>query len=78
MVCGDSEGCLLIFNWGLWGDITDRYPGHPQSIDSLIQTSDSVVCTGCMDGAIRSALNESVHSFVSLYVIADSDQHNLL
>ena len=53
MVCGDGEGCLLVFNWGLWGDITDRFPGHPQSIDSLLTTSDSVVCSGCMDGTIR-------------------------
>lgn len=53
VVCGDGEGCLLLFNWGLWGDITDRFPGHPQSIDSLLATSDSVVCSGCMDGAIR-------------------------
>lgn len=53
VVCGDGEGCLLLFNWGLWGDITDRFPGHPQSIDSLLATSDSVVCTGCMDGTIR-------------------------
>ena len=52
-MCGDGEGCLVLFNWGLWGDITDRFPGHPQSVDSLLTTSDSVVCSGCMDGTIR-------------------------
>ena len=56
VVCGDGEGCLLLFSWGLWGDMTDRYPSHPQSIDSLLTTSDSVVCTGCMDGGIRCTL----------------------
>lgn len=53
MVCGDGEGTLMIYNWGLWGDITDRYPCHPQSVDCMVPLNDSVVCTGCMDGMIR-------------------------
>lgn len=53
VVCGDGEGNLMIYNWGLWGDITDRYPGHPQAIECLVKISDSVICTGCADGLLR-------------------------
>ncbi len=53
VVCGDGEGVLMIYTWGLWGDITDRYPSQPHSIDCMVRVSDSVVCAGSMDGAIR-------------------------
>lgn len=53
VVCGDGEGALMIYNWGLWEDITDRYPIHPQSVDCLLPLNSSVVCTGCMDGWVR-------------------------
>lgn len=54
VLCGNGEGALMIYNWGLWEDITDRYPtSPPHSIDSMTRVSDSVVCVGSMDGAIR-------------------------
>ena len=53
VVCGDSEGTLLLYHWGLWGDCTDRYPAHSDSIDSLLALGDSVLCTGSSDGTIR-------------------------
>lgn len=53
VVCGDGEGALMIYNWGLWSDITDRYPIHSQSVDCLLPITDSVICTGCMDGWVR-------------------------
>ena len=55
MVCGDGEGVLGIFNWGLWGDTTDRFPCHPRymSVDSCVKLNDTVLFTGCMDGKIR-------------------------
>ena len=71
VVCGDGEGCLLLFNWGLWGDITDRFPGHPQSIDSLLATSDSVVCSGCMDGAIRWIHDMYIYSVCLSYTLCN-------
>ena len=43
----------MVYNWGLWEDITDRFPVHSQSVDCLLPISDSVVCTGCMDGWVR-------------------------
>ena len=59
MVCGSEEGVLDIFNWGEWGNISDRFPGHPMSVDSIVALSDSVVCTGASDGVIRYCLNAS-------------------
>ena len=43
----------MIYNWGLWSDITDRYPIYSQSMDCLLPITDSVICTGCMDGWVR-------------------------
>ncbi|XP_062514519.1 WD repeat-containing protein 55-like [Corticium candelabrum] len=53
VVCGGGDGVLSIWSWGEWGDISDRLPGHPSSIDACISITDSMVCTGCLDGAIR-------------------------
>lgn len=53
LVCGTGEGALNIFTWGEWGDISDRFPGHPQSVDACVAVSDNIVCTGSMDGIIR-------------------------
>ena len=54
MVCGSGEGVLNIFNWGEWGNLSDRFPGHPMSIDCLLPISQDKVVTGSMDGVIRS------------------------
>ena len=43
----------MLYHWGLWGDITDRFPGHPGSVDALLALSDDVLCTGCTDGRLR-------------------------
>ena len=53
VLCGTGDGILNLFSWGEWGDISDRFPGHPLSIDSCVAVSDNVVCTGSMDGIIR-------------------------
>ena len=57
VVCGTEEGVLDIFNWGEWGNISDRFPGHPMSVDAIVPLSESVVCTGASDGIIRYGLN---------------------
>lgn len=53
VVCGTGDGILNLFSWSEWGDISDRFPGHPLSIDACVAVSDNVVCTGSMDGIIR-------------------------
>ena len=53
VVCGDGDGTMQIFNWGEWGNISDRYPGHPASIDCMLPLNDDILCSGCMDGKLR-------------------------
>lgn len=53
VVVGAGDGSLNIFNWGEYGNISDRFPGHPGSVDCMAVLSDDVVCTGCEDGKVR-------------------------
>jgi WD40 repeat protein len=53
VVCGTQEGVLSIFSWGTWGDCSDRYPGHPRSIDALLKVDEDTLLTGSSDGQIR-------------------------
>jgi WD40 repeat protein len=53
VVCGTQDGTLCLFSHGRWGDISDRYPGHPQSIDALLKVDEDTVLTGCSDGLVR-------------------------
>eukprot|EP00299_Pterocystis_sp_00344_P013893 c6851_g1_i1.p1 GENE.c6851_g1_i1~~c6851_g1_i1.p1 ORF type:complete len:364 (-),score=74.01 c6851_g1_i1:22-1113(-) len=53
VVCGSQGGVLNIFSYGDWGDVSDRMPGHPQSVDSIVALSDDVICTGSSDGIVR-------------------------
>ena len=53
VVCGTGDGVLNIFNWGEWGNISDRFPGHPMSVDCMVQVTEDIICTGSIDGIIR-------------------------
>ncbi len=53
VVCGTDDGVMLFFSWGQWGDCSDRYPGHPESVDSILKIDESTVLTGSSDGLIR-------------------------
>jgi WD repeat-containing protein 55 len=53
VVVGTQAGILAIWTWGQWGDMTDRFPGHPHSIDALVKIDEDAICTGSSDGLIR-------------------------
>jgi WD40 repeat protein len=53
VVCGTQEGVLSVFSWGTWGDCSDRFPGHPNSIDTLLKVDEDTLLTGSSDGHIR-------------------------
>jgi WD40 repeat protein len=53
VVCGTHEGVLAVFSWGTWGDVSDRFPGHPSSIDALLKVDEDTLLTGSSDGFIR-------------------------
>ncbi|RYG63635.1 hypothetical protein EON64_15530, partial [archaeon] len=53
LFCGTQEGVLLIFNFKAWGDCCDRYPGHPESVDSMLKFDETTLITGSSDGLVR-------------------------
>ena len=53
VVCGGGDGTLSIYSWGRWGDISDRFPGHPTSIDAVCKVNENILVTGDADGKIR-------------------------
>ncbi len=53
VVCGTQNGVLNIWSFGTWGDISDRYPGHPQSIDAILKVDEDTILTGSSDGVVR-------------------------
>ncbi|KAJ3248089.1 WD domain repeat-containing protein 55 [Chytriomyces hyalinus] len=52
-VVGSEDGILSIFSWNNWGDCTDRIPGHPGAIESILKMDESRILTGCSDGKVR-------------------------
>ena len=32
VACGTQEGVILFFSWDKWGDCSDRFPGHPETV----------------------------------------------
>ena len=53
LVCGTQEGILSLFSKDVWCDVSDRYPGHPQSIDAILKIDEDTVLTGSSDGLVR-------------------------
>mmetsp|Transcript_45393 Transcript_45393/g.71016 ORF Transcript_45393/g.71016 Transcript_45393/m.71016 type:complete len:446 (-) Transcript_45393:80-1417(-) len=53
VVCGSQEGDLMIFSWGYWNGWSDKFPGHPQSIDSLLKVDEETILSGSSDGILR-------------------------
>jgi len=53
VVCGTQDGVLGVFTWGQWADVSDRVPGHPNSVESIIKLDEDTVITGSSDGLIR-------------------------
>jgi WD40 repeat protein len=53
VVCGSQDGVIQVFSWGRWGDCSDRFPGHPQTVDCMLKIDERTVITGSSDGLIR-------------------------
>ncbi|ELU18406.1 hypothetical protein CAPTEDRAFT_20314 [Capitella teleta] len=71
IACGSGDGAINFFNWGEWGNMSDRFPGHPVSIDCMVTVTDDIICTGSMDGFIR-AVHVLPNRFVG--VIGEHDE----
>lgn len=72
VVCGTQTGALSIFSWGTWGDISDRFPGHPSSVEALLKVDENTILTGSSDGLIRVV---QIHPDRLLGVLNDGDTH---
>ena len=53
VICGTQDGVILYFSWDKWGDCSDRFPGHPETVDCFMKLDESTVLTGSSDGLIR-------------------------
>eukprot|EP00897_Mesotaenium_endlicherianum_P002095 jgi/Mesen1/1913/ME000143S00957 len=53
VVCGTQGGPLLLYSWGQFDDCSDRFPGHPESVDSILKVDEDTIVTGSSDGLIR-------------------------
>jgi len=53
VVCGTQDGVLGVFNWGIWADVSDRVPGHPNSVETMVKLDEDTIITGSSDGLIR-------------------------
>ena len=53
VVTGTQTGVLNIWSWGKWEDVSDRFPGHPQSVQSIVKFDEDTLLTGSSDGIIR-------------------------
>lgn len=52
-VVGTQKGVLDLFSWGNWGDLSDRFLGHPESVDAIVKFDEDTVITGSSDGMLR-------------------------
>lgn len=71
VVCGTGDGVLSVFSFGTWGDVSDRFPGHPRSVDALVKVDEDTLLTGSSDGLIRVV---SVHPDRFLGVLGDNHE----
>lgn len=53
VVVGSQSGVLALWSWGYWADCSDRFPGHPESVDALVRWDDDTLITGSSDGGLR-------------------------
>ncbi|GFR46760.1 hypothetical protein Agub_g8386 [Astrephomene gubernaculifera] len=53
VVAGSQSGVLQLYSWGHWNDCSDRFPGHPESVQALVAFDESTLLTGSSDGGVR-------------------------
>eukprot|EP00249_Psilotum_nudum_P015177 c25201_g1_i1 orf=383-1450(-) len=53
VICGSQTGILLLYSWGYFNDCSDRFAGHPQSVEAMLKLDEDTIITGSSDGLIR-------------------------
>jgi WD repeat-containing protein 55 len=44
---------VLLFSWKDWKDCSDRFKGHPGSINDLVKVNENELFSACSDGVVR-------------------------
>ena len=52
-LAGSQTGVLNVFDYGKWEEPSDRFPGHPGSVDAIVKIDEDTVLTGSSDGIVR-------------------------
>lgn len=52
-MCGSAEGMITLFDASDVSEPSDKFPGHPQSVDALAVVGDELLLSGSSDGVIR-------------------------
>ncbi|CAN6486734.1 unnamed protein product [Victoria cruziana] len=53
VLCGAQNGDILLYSWGHFEDCSDRFLGHPNSVQTLLKLDEDTLISGCEDGVIR-------------------------
>lgn len=53
ILAGCQDGTVTIWSWNEWDDPTDRFVGHPDSIECIVPLSEDEFVTGSGDGIVR-------------------------
>ncbi|KAI8371535.1 carbonic anhydrase [Radiomyces spectabilis] len=53
VVAGSQSGTLYTWEWGNWKRASDRWIGHPCSVDTMCKLDEQTICTGGNDGLLR-------------------------
>ncbi|GLC46097.1 hypothetical protein PLESTB_001033100 [Pleodorina starrii] len=53
VVTGTQSGVLHLYSWGYFNDCSDRFPGHPESVQALVAFDEDTLLTGSSDGGVR-------------------------
>ena len=61
-----------MFKWGEFGDTSDVFDGHPNSVDTLLKIDENTLITGSSDGLIR-VINITPHRLVGILGEHDED-----
>ena len=40
VVAGTQSGVLLVYSWGEWANCSDRFVGHPETVEALVKVDE--------------------------------------
>lgn len=44
LVAGTQSGVLLVYSWGQWANCSDRFVGHPETVEALVKVDEVGGC----------------------------------